>query len=486
MASPFCSTEKTRGLTLSLVLILATIYRGYAQWHSGIQLYFDEAYYFTWANEPAFGYYSKPPMIAWEIWASVKVCGDAEPCVRMGALLSFFVSSILQYFLARKLFGSETAFFSALAFASLPFVSLYSWMATTDSLLILYWTASTLFFLRSLETEKIRDFVLLGFFIGLGLLSKYTMLFFFLCAAVYMLLAKIRPGYKWIIPVGVALLILSPNLLWNYQHQGVSFSHTAEISKLGGELFHPIKLAEFVGGQFVVFGPVFMAMLLFLLCRGHVANAWVSQRFLLSFGAPVLICYAMLALLTRANLNWAVVSYVAATAVIIDFMLGKKLYRLIYAGIALNVAIGLMGYHERAISKTLGIELSYKQDIFSQMTGWRELGEKIEAIRTAHPDSRLLADNRRLLSELVYYIKPHPFDAVIWNPSGVTTDQFSLKSDLKSVPNGDFFFVAETVTLDMIRDKFQTVEMVDRVEVPIYPDHKLFYNVYFAKHFLGY
>ena len=41
-----------------------------------IDLVLDEAQYWTWSRELAFGYFSKPPMIAWVIRGSTKICGN--------------------------------------------------------------------------------------------------------------------------------------------------------------------------------------------------------------------------------------------------------------------------------------------------------------------------------------------------------------------------------------------------------------------------
>ena len=42
-------------------------------------LFFDEAQYWFWSEELAFGYYSKPPLIAWIIRAATEICGRAKP-----------------------------------------------------------------------------------------------------------------------------------------------------------------------------------------------------------------------------------------------------------------------------------------------------------------------------------------------------------------------------------------------------------------------
>src|SRR5678815_5129402 len=52
-----------------------------------LELYPDEAQYWLWSRTLDFGYYSKPPMIAWAIWATTALGGDAEPWVRLSANL---------------------------------------------------------------------------------------------------------------------------------------------------------------------------------------------------------------------------------------------------------------------------------------------------------------------------------------------------------------------------------------------------------------
>jgi hypothetical protein len=59
-----------------LALRLAAVYA------AKTDLVLDEAQYWTWSRELAFGYFSKPPMIAWVIRAASAVCGNGEACLR--------------------------------------------------------------------------------------------------------------------------------------------------------------------------------------------------------------------------------------------------------------------------------------------------------------------------------------------------------------------------------------------------------------------
>src|SRR5262245_19916590 len=60
-------------------------------WLAGgtIDLYPDEAQYWIWAQHPAFGYFSKPPMVAWIIWATTALFGDGDLAVKAGAPLIY-------------------------------------------------------------------------------------------------------------------------------------------------------------------------------------------------------------------------------------------------------------------------------------------------------------------------------------------------------------------------------------------------------------
>ena len=63
------------------ILLIAglTLVRLVTLFSTPLELYPDEAQYWLWSRTLDFGYYSKPPVIAWAIWATTKLGGDAEP-----------------------------------------------------------------------------------------------------------------------------------------------------------------------------------------------------------------------------------------------------------------------------------------------------------------------------------------------------------------------------------------------------------------------
>src|SRR5665213_92650 len=76
-------------------------------------LYPDEAQYWWWSLHPAFGYYSKPPLVAWIIALTTAALGDSELGVRIAAPLLHFAAALAVFGLARRLYDSRVAMWSA-------------------------------------------------------------------------------------------------------------------------------------------------------------------------------------------------------------------------------------------------------------------------------------------------------------------------------------------------------------------------------------
>ena len=66
-----------------LITVALTIVRLVTLFASPLELYPDEAQYWLWSRTLDFGYYSKPPLIAWIIAASTTVFGDGEWAIRL-------------------------------------------------------------------------------------------------------------------------------------------------------------------------------------------------------------------------------------------------------------------------------------------------------------------------------------------------------------------------------------------------------------------
>lgn len=112
--------------------------------------------------------------------------------------------------------GKELVGFGTSAFALMPmFVALNS-AASNDPLLFLLTSWSLAFMFKAVRNEaNVKDWVILGVLIGLGILTKTTAVFLLPLAVLTAFLAK-GDWKKWVIPCGVALLFAIPWWLRNY------------------------------------------------------------------------------------------------------------------------------------------------------------------------------------------------------------------------------------------------------------------------------
>ncbi|MGO4830883.1 MFS transporter [Rhizobiaceae sp. 2RAB30] len=151
-------------LLLLLAAILALRVAGLAVSHA--ELFFDEAQYWAWAQDPAFGYYTKPPLIAWQIAASTSLCGDSPACIRLSSPLIHFATSLLLYAVAFRLFDRRVAFWSALVYAAMPGTSISATLISTDVALLFFWTLGLLAIVLHVQRPSLAAGALLGLAVG--------------------------------------------------------------------------------------------------------------------------------------------------------------------------------------------------------------------------------------------------------------------------------------------------------------------------------
>ncbi|MBL4700492.1 MAG: glycosyltransferase family 39 protein [Phycisphaeraceae bacterium] len=192
-----------------------------------IDLIPEEAYYWNYAKHLDIGYLDHPPMVAWLIALGTWLLGNTELGVRSGAMCCWLVTLVFVYKLTIDLFDKSTAMRAVLLTAVLPFYFFTGFMMTPDAPLTACWAGSLYFLQQALLRDKRKAWYGVGIFLGLGLLSKYTIALLGPAALLAMLLIpQARKQYRWIEPylaAIIAIAIFSPVLIWNAQHQWASF-----------------------------------------------------------------------------------------------------------------------------------------------------------------------------------------------------------------------------------------------------------------------
>jgi hypothetical protein len=185
----------------------------------------DELLTYTNARHLDWCYVVYPPVTAWLARVELMIFGTSLTGFRFLAAVSIGLLAVLAGLIAREMGGKRQAMLVAAVAASIagPVAfagSFFSYM-TFD---LLCWVAVAWCTARLLRSQDPRWWVAIGAAIGIGIMSKYTMLF--LAAGVLggMLLTAnrrfLRSVWFWC-GIAVALVIVSPVVFWQFQHHFV-------------------------------------------------------------------------------------------------------------------------------------------------------------------------------------------------------------------------------------------------------------------------
>ena len=346
------STQHRWCLYLAIALVLlGTLGNALYLWHNcPIDLSEDESHYWEWSRNLDYGYYSKPPGIAWVIFLATKIGGSSMPAIRMPAVLFGLLSGLLSISLARRIFRDNRAALAVILLsAAVPMFTVGTLLITIDSPMYLCWAASVYCLWRSVESTEADDtrgprwLYLAAVTAGIGMLFKPVLIAIPLCAIIGALFDEgIRRALKrWHSLGALALFLLSlvPTLLWNWQHNWVTFKHIAtqggfvgpEDEKSNYFLETAKRFGNFLGGQAGgMGGAVFVLLVIAVIVAwkrsrqlgkrssimplgakaaiepAHERTRWV---FLLAFTLPLWLFYFLMNFWKNTEVNWPAASY---------------------------------------------------------------------------------------------------------------------------------------------------------------------------------
>ena len=308
----------------------------------------DESQYWYWSRDPAFGYFSKPPLIAWAIALTTGLFGNDEWAVRLSAPLFHFGAAAFLYLTAKAQFDERTAIWTGLAWATMPGVIVSSFVVTTDAPLLFFWSGAIYFLFRIAAAEgraHIATYAALGVMVGLGFLAKYAMLYFIAASlAALLVLPPVRLALlrlKGLATIAVIIALATPNTLWNADHDFQTVAHTAANANWGGSLFHIGKFFEFFAAQPVVAGIVPFFALMFMTYRWRVTITEDNRRewkmaLLLVLALTPLVIVCVQAFISRAHANWAAAAYPSTVMAMTAWLFRNRLALLVKASLGLH------------------------------------------------------------------------------------------------------------------------------------------------------
>lgn len=209
-------------------------------------------YYWDWGRHLALSYYDGPPMIAYILRIITDLFGSHLYVINILAITFQVAIAFVIYKIAMLFKSKQVALVACLLWVLSPMTTQYIFRYITyDSPLNLFWAMSIYFGAKYCLESSPKDLYLTGMSMGLMMLSKYTGVILVAALLSFLLVnPKQRDIFKtkhFYFSTLLALIIFSPVLVWNMQHQWVSFTyqlstHSASGSTFWGELQHAFKL----------------------------------------------------------------------------------------------------------------------------------------------------------------------------------------------------------------------------------------------------
>jgi len=286
---------------------------------SGVGLMPDEAQYWTWSHFLDFGYYSKPPGIAWQIALGTHLFGDTELGVRFISLLVPLLSALIVVRIVVEDTGNEkTGWLAATAFLLSPIGMTGSLFATTDNGTILFWLLAIWYFTKNISQPH--RFLVVGCIIAFGALWKWMIYILWLEVLLFESVIKRHEVKPFITGIALSLLGMLPMVWWNYHNDWVTFRHAAS-ALAGTHSSRPAgNPAEFFLAGIALLSPGFLILALPSLIKrkeGAEKESFLRSIVLLVWGGLFLVsCFR------KVQGNWAV----AAEVILFPFV-GITLHR---------------------------------------------------------------------------------------------------------------------------------------------------------------
>jgi 4-amino-4-deoxy-L-arabinose transferase-like glycosyltransferase len=390
------------GPALGLVLAITAVRVGLLVL-SEADLFVDEAQYWLWGQDFAFGYYSKPPLIAWVIRGATEIAGsDAPFWVRLPAPLFHAATALILGSIAARVHSARAGLVTAAAYATLPMVAVGSLLISTDTIMFPFLAGALALYLQLLAPGgggRPHLAALAGLLLGLGFLAKYAALYYLVLGALAALHPSARPdprdGATLLAAFG---LVIAPNLAWNAANGLATLSHTVDNTGWRGDLaFDPAGLASFLAAQLLVAGPVVFAALLIAALGLARRGADVAEGLIAALSLPILALVSAQALISGANANWAAAAYLAGLLLAVPWLLARRAW--LVASFAVNGALALA----LPLAATQADSLRFGERLLlARYVGLDELSRDILALAEAEGAAAIVASGRALLADLHY------------------------------------------------------------------------------------
>lgn len=385
----------------------------------------DEYLHLDQANHLAWGYQSVPSVTSW-ISYIIKLFGNTVFWVRFFPALIGALTMVVVWKTIEELKGNLFALILGTTCVLLSALLRLNLLFQPNSLDILCWTTFYFILVKYINTENVKWLFIGSFVFAIGVLNKYNIIFLLIGLFPSIIFTEHRKVFakkELYFAIVFGLLLISPNLLWQYNNNFPVLHHMKELSET--QLIN-INRVDFLKEQvyfFIGSLPVIIASLFAILFYKPFAKFklffWTLLFTLIIFTYfkakgyyaiglyPIYISFGSAFLGKILNTNRR--KYLKPILIAIPIILYVLLYDIVFSVKAPNYYIensnkfkdlGLLRWED-------GKNHALPQD-FADMLGWKELAKKVDLVYSKLPNKKqtlILCDNYGQAGAINYYTK---------------------------------------------------------------------------------
>ncbi|MEO8239263.1 MAG: glycosyltransferase family 39 protein [Flavobacterium sp.] len=382
-------------------------------------LHLDQAHHLAW------GYLSVPPVTSWVSY-SILLLGNSVFWIKFFPALFGVLTLIIVWKTIEILKGNLYALIlgaTCIVFSSLLRINM---LYQPNSLDVLCWTAFYYLVILYITTEKTKWLYAAAVVFAFGFLNKYNILFLLIGLLPALLLSDQRRIfaeknlYFALIP---GLLLILPNLLWQYNNQFPIVHHMKELAetqlvnvdRIG---FLKEQILFFIGSLLVILSALyallfykpfskykfFFATIIFTL----IVFLYFKAKAYYAIGLyPIYIAFGTVFLSNVLNTGWK--RYLKPVFIIIPLLFFIPMYNLAFPNKSPEYIVNHSEKYKKLgmLRWEDGKDHALPQD-FADMLGWKELARKTDSVYASLSNQKetiVLCDNYGQAGAINYYTK---------------------------------------------------------------------------------
>jgi 4-amino-4-deoxy-L-arabinose transferase-like glycosyltransferase len=217
----------------------------------------------AWGSSLDWGFNKHPPLSAFFPELFYQIFGPQDWAYYLLSQIFVIISFIVVWKFSQEFFNNRIySLFSVLLLEGIYFYNFTTPEFNVNVCLLPFWALSILYCWKGIKDDKISDWLLLGLFIALGILSKY--LFIYVAGAIdvvilYMIVKK-KISFKCIVSLFSFIFVLSPHLIWLTENNYVTITYGLHRTGSGDQniLDHIVHPLIFLGKQIGILIPFFI------------------------------------------------------------------------------------------------------------------------------------------------------------------------------------------------------------------------------------